>query len=68
MCGRESGGENVKQFGVCPAALPGKYEGTNKGSFGGRFCWTIAGTFCNGETQDKYSQKILNCLDCKVLQ
>ena len=45
-CGRQPGGEKVGEFGVCPAAEPSEFDGTNRGTYGGRFCWAIAGTFC----------------------
>lgn len=38
-CGREVAGANAEELGVCPAALPGEHDGTNKGRFGGRICW-----------------------------
>lgn len=68
MCGREPGGENAKELSVCPAALPHKYDGVNKGKHVGRFCWTITGTFCEGETQGTYAKKITDCLSCEVLK
>jgi len=67
-CGRESGGDNVKVLGVCPASLPSEYDGINKGQKGGRFCWVIAGTFCKGEVQGTYAKKLKNCLICEFLK
>ncbi len=40
-CGRQPGGEKVDELGVCPAAVPNEYDGTNKGNHGGRFCWQL---------------------------
>jgi hypothetical protein len=67
-CGRQLGGEKVKELGTCPAALPGKYDDVNKGTRGGRFCWVIAGTFCGGEVQGTYAKKVKNCLNCKFFK
>ena len=36
-CGREKGGKNEEELGICPAHP--KY---------GHSCWIIAGTFCKG--------------------
>jgi hypothetical protein len=67
-CGRQKGGENAKEFGVCPAALAGNYEGLNKGKHGGRFCWVVAGTLCGGEVQGTYARKMKNCLNCNYFK
>ena len=48
-CGRESGGKNADELGVCPAAIDKEFEGVNKGEKAGRFCWAVGGTFCKGE-------------------
>ena len=45
-CGREPNGKN-EHLGVCPAAVPGEFDGMNNGKYGGRFCWNLAGSFCN---------------------
>lgn len=67
-CGREPGGENVETLGICSAALPGEFDGVNYGEVGGRFCWSIAGTLCEGKVQGTYCKKINNCLSCEFLQ
>lgn len=67
-CGRQAGGEKAATLGVCPAALPGKFDGINQGERGGRFCWAIVGTFCGGNIKGTFAEKIMNCLDCGFLQ
>lgn len=67
-CGRESGGSQVGSLGVCPAALPDRFDGVNRGERGGRFCWAIAGTFCSRKVRGTFATKLLNCLDCGFLQ
>ena len=67
-CGREANGVKASELGVCPAALPSKYDGFNEGSLGGRYCWKIAGTFCGGEVQGTFADKLLNCVECNVFK
>jgi hypothetical protein len=38
-CGREPGGGNEAQLGVCPAATETALQGVNGGKNGGRACW-----------------------------
>ncbi len=52
-CGREKGGAKVAEFGVCPA-----YPN------GGTDCAKIAGTFCGGQVQGSFAQKVANCMQC----
>lgn len=40
------------------------HNGLNDGTKGGRICWAVAGTFCGGEVQGEYAQKIDSCMDC----
>ena len=61
-CGRQPEGENIKSLGVCKAALSNEYDGTNKGKHGGRFCWAIAGTLCEGEPDGVFAKKITSCV------
>ena len=67
-CGREPGGKHAAQFGICPAALPSDFDGTNQGANAGRFCWAIAGTFCLGKKQGTFAKKLLSCLQCEFLK
>ena len=62
-CGREPNGRN-EDLGVCPAAIPGEYDGMNNGKHGGRFCWNLAGSFCKGVIQWSIARKLKNCLEC----
>lgn len=63
-CGRQPGGEKVKELGVCPAALDTSAHGCNQGLNGGRICWAIAGTFCGGVIQGEFAQKQSSCMTC----
>lgn len=66
-CGREPNGKN-EHLGVCPAAVPGEFDGMNNGKYGGRFCWNLAGSFCNGAIQGSVARKICSCLECAFLK
>lgn len=63
-CGREPGGKNAKQLGVCPATSEQKVDGVNRGKNAGRSCWAIAGTLCGGRVQGTYAEKLGNCMQC----
>jgi CRP-like cAMP-binding protein/tRNA A-37 threonylcarbamoyl transferase component Bud32 len=64
MCGREQGGKNIAEYGVCPAAADPSFDGINSGKCGGRICWAVAGTFCGGCTQGSCVDKRPTCVDC----
>lgn len=71
-CGREAGGKNSSESGVCPVAEDVSANSLNMGLNGGRICWVIVDDLseknikCSG-THDKDS-----CLFCefrfKVMQ
>ena len=63
-CGREPGGININESGVCPAAADSSYSDINAGTCGGRFCWAVAGTFCSGEVQGTFAEKRDSCMSC----
>ena len=67
-CGREPDGAKVSELGVCPAAIDTKAAGINGGKNGGRVCWAIAGTLCDGEIQGTYASKLGFCLKCDFCQ
>ena len=68
MCGREPGGKNISDSGICPAAGDVSWDGINSGKCGGRICWAVAGTFCGGCTQGSYVEKRTSCLNCDFYQ
>lgn len=67
-CGREPGGVRMFELGICPATIAVKADGINGGKNGGRVCWTIAGTMCEGEVQGTYASKLGFCLQCDFCQ
>lgn len=66
-CGREPGGRRSGELGVCPAASEKKFDGVNRGSASGRFCWTVAVTLCGGEVQGTYAKKFNSYMQCPFL-
>lgn len=65
QCGREPGGKNSATMGVCIAAKDESVNGLNGGKNGGRVCWGVAGTLCEGEVQGNYADKIGSCIRCE---
>ena len=63
-CGREIGGSNVDELGVCPVANAKDYNGVNDGVNAGRTCWAVAGSLCGGEVQGTFVSKIESCMKC----
>lgn len=66
-CGREPEGINANKLGVCPAALPNRYDGINQGKYGGRLCWAVTGTF-NKDIQERGDKRLETCIDCDALR
>ncbi len=64
-CGREPGGKNAAEFGVCPAAQDTSFDGLNRGKNGGRICWAVGGTFCGGKVQGTFAEKRKSCIHCE---
>ena len=52
-CGREKGGVNAVQLGVCPA-YPNH----------GTHCAHVTGTLCGGQVQGTFAIKLVSCLKC----
>lgn len=65
-CGREKGGKNADELGVCPAYLEIQANGINYGKNAGRICWAVAGTYCEGKVQGSFARKRKTCMDCEV--
>lgn len=63
-CGRQYGGSQVADLGVCPASVEKELDGIHGGKNGGRACWAIAGTLCEGMVQGTFAVKLRTCLVC----
>lgn len=64
-CGREPGGSNAGERGICPAADNPVFHGYNQGVNAGRICWLVAGTFCKGQVQGSFAEKRNSCRNCE---
>ena len=63
-CGREPGGKNAMDKGVCPAATFNRLDGAHDGQNAGRACWVVAGTMCGGEVVGSLAIKYNDCRQC----
>ncbi len=63
-CGREPGGAKAQELGVCQAALLPGFNGINGGKNGGRICWAIPRTICDGRIHGSFNLKIMTCIHC----
>ncbi len=68
QCGREIGGRKESELGTCSAAMDRTCDGLNGGKNGGRICWVIAGTFCDGKVQGTFAEKKLSCMVCEFFK
>ena len=67
-CGREPEGDKIHELGICPAAIAKNCDGIHGGVDGGRACWAISGTLCNGKLQGTLATKFKNCIKCEFYQ
>ncbi len=65
QCGREAGGDKVKELGTCPASTEQRLDGMHGGFRAGRSCWVVAGTLCGGAVQGSFAKKYGNCEQCE---
>ncbi|MFA6110353.1 MAG: bacteriohemerythrin [Candidatus Latescibacterota bacterium] len=63
-CGRGPGGERVAESGLCATAEASEFDGRNGGHLGGRYCWKVLGTECDGVRQETLSDKLTTCSRC----
>jgi len=63
-CGRELGGKNAKELGVCPAAIYKRLDGVHGGKNAGRVCWVVAGTMCAVRIQGTFAREYKDCAEC----
>ena len=63
-CELGPGGSKVSEMGICPAATGSKLNGVNDGMFGGRACWAVQDTLCDGKIHHFLFLKIKTCLLC----
>lgn len=64
-CGREPGGENADESGVCPVASERSANGLNGGVNGGRICWIIAENCCINNGRNPHMSQEDCCFQCE---
>jgi hypothetical protein len=67
QCGRQPGGDKVKELGACPVTLNEDLDGAHGGIGAGRVCWAIVGSLCNGKIQGTYAEKLKDCGKCEFM-
>ena len=67
-CGREPGGKNAEELGICPAAAEEHLDAIHGGRNAGRACWVVAGTLCSGEVHGTFAHKYKDCGICEFYQ
>lgn len=63
-CGREKGGVNTAELGVCPASIETALHGVHDGENSGRACWVMEGTLCAASVQGSFLEKFKKCITC----
>jgi hypothetical protein len=63
-CGRQPEGSHCHDLGVCPATTTEHLDRLHGGTNGGRACWFIVGTLCDGDVQGTYAKKYKSCVYC----
>ena len=63
-CGKEPGGENNAELGICRAAAEEFFNGINSGKNGDRICFVVAGLFSLDEVQGIFAKNYASCEDC----
>lgn len=67
-CGRQPQGPHVRDLGLCPASVELGLDDVHDGTNGGRACWVVSGTLCQGQVQGTFAQKYKNCEACDFYQ
>ncbi len=52
----------------CPSVAESALDGANGGLNGGRSCWVIEGTMCDGDAAGDFEEKARTCRKCAFMQ
>ncbi len=63
-CGRGPDASRPDKPITCPAGRATALDGCNGGTAGGRACWSIPGTMCEGAPRGTWEQKRTECTKC----
>lgn len=67
-CGRQPGDEKVNEYGLCPALADNSKNSINGGINAGRYCWTVASTFCIQGNKRTFTKKMSTCMECNFFK
>ncbi len=67
-CGCGPGGARIGESGQCPSSTESSLHGGNHGINGGRSCWVISGTLCDGVVAGDFEDKYHECRKCAFSQ
>lgn len=68
-CGREPGGRNAEDLGVCPVSTEARLDGVHGGTNAGRSCWIVARAYAEQAGHEgPNARDVEACLNCRFFQ
>jgi hypothetical protein len=67
-CCREAEGSKADELGTCPAAEEKKLNEVHGGVNGGRACWVVRNTMCDGIIDSNIVEKYERCKECDFMK
>jgi hypothetical protein len=64
-CGKGPSGNGNSKAGICPVATETSANALNGGSNGGRICWIVSETCCNGKVKCSDLHRTSSCFSCE---
>ncbi len=64
-CGREFGGSEIHQYGVCQSVTFTAFNGTNNGFNAGRYCWAVSGSIKDSPKTCIHHPPFEDCEQCE---
>ena len=68
QCGKGPSENADNGLGACPVPQEERLNGIHGGINGGRTCWFVAGTLCDGDASGTFAKKIKDCEQCEFYQ
>ncbi|HBN07803.1 MAG TPA: hypothetical protein DD435_03845 [Cyanobacteria bacterium UBA8530] len=67
-CGKTQCIDKLRSEDCCVSSVENRVHGFNGGKNGGRVCWALAGTLCNGQVQGAFASKYGSCRECQFFK